>query len=84
MRRIEYEMLSRDLLDAQRKALQKAAVGDLDGALHISQGYYDSLGESKLPPQKLLLLQRLIDIDLRYFEAGHHLALPCEFCYNLR
>jgi type II secretory pathway component GspD/PulD (secretin) len=69
MRKIEFEMLTKDGLDAQRRALQKAETGDFDSAMDILRGFSALLADSKLDAQQVATLQRPLDRYILQFKT---------------
>jgi Flp pilus assembly secretin CpaC len=65
MARVEFDMLTKEGLAAQRTAQERAKAGDFDAAIDILRAYSARLSESKLPPEQLVVLRKAGD---RYIE----------------
>jgi type II secretory pathway component GspD/PulD (secretin) len=69
LQKIEFDMLTKDGLVTQQRALQKAEAGDLDGAVEILRNFDATLSQSKLDDQQVAKLKRPIDRYIQQFQT---------------
>jgi type II secretory pathway component GspD/PulD (secretin) len=69
MQKIEFDMLTKDGLQTQQRALQKAEAGDLDGAVAILRNYDATLSQSKLDTEQIAKLKRPIERYIQQFQT---------------